>query len=95
MIVHAVIHAREYEIQVEDLPPLESSAALPASPASDFRLDGVERQTILDALEKTAGHHQKAADLLGISRRTLSRKLKLYRLQSIEEPVYSQEQTHV
>ena len=60
-----------------------------ASPACGFSLDGLERQTILDALEKTAGHHQKAADLLGISRRTLSRKLKLYRLQSIEELAYS------
>jgi len=87
--VQAAIAARQYEIQAEDLPPLETSAGMRASPASDFTLDGVERQTILDALEKTAGHHQRAADLLGISRRTLSRKLKLYRLQSIEEPVYS------
>jgi DNA-binding NtrC family response regulator len=88
-IVQAAITAQEYEIQAEDLPPLERSAAMRASPASDFSLDGVERQTILEALEKTAGHHQKAADLLGISRRTLSRKLKLYRLQSVEELAYS------
>jgi DNA-binding NtrC family response regulator len=88
-IVQAAINAREYDIQVEDLPPLERSAPMCASPACGFSLDGLERQTILDALEKTAGHHQKAADLLGISRRTLSRKLKLYRLQSIEELAYS------
>jgi transcriptional regulator with PAS, ATPase and Fis domain len=88
-IVQAAITAQEYEIQAEDLPQLEGSAAMRASPASDFSLDGVERQTILEALEKTAGHHQKAADLLGISRRTLSRKLKLYRLQSVEELAYS------
>jgi DNA-binding NtrC family response regulator len=41
-------------------------------------LEDVERQTILSALEKTGGHQQKAAALLGISRRTLSRKLKLW-----------------
>ena len=41
-------------------------------------LDDVERQAILKALEQTGGHQQKAAALLGISRRTLSRKLKLY-----------------
>ena len=33
---------------------------------------------ILDALAATEGHQQRAADRLGISRRTLSRKLKTY-----------------
>ncbi len=41
-------------------------------------LDGMERRMILDALRATVGHHQKAAARLGISRRTLSRKLKRY-----------------
>jgi len=41
-------------------------------------LDGMERKMILEALEATGGHQQKAAARLGISRRTLSRKLKLY-----------------
>jgi DNA-binding NtrC family response regulator len=45
-----------------------------------LRLDGLERDAIFEALRKTAGHHQQAAVLLGISRRTLSRKLKLYGL---------------
>ncbi|MBV9742332.1 MAG: hypothetical protein JO099_01095, partial [Acidobacteriia bacterium] len=50
-------------------------------------LDGIERHTILEALGRTGGHHQKAADLLGISRRTLSRKLKTYRMQEQAEEV--------
>ena len=33
---------------------------------------------IFKALAESNGHHQKAAGLLGISRRTLSRKLKIY-----------------
>ena len=33
---------------------------------------------IFDALDSTNGHQQKAAAKLGISRRTLSRKLKVY-----------------
>jgi two-component system response regulator HydG len=41
-------------------------------------LDGMEKSTILRVLAQTNGHQQKAAELLGISRRTLSRKLKLY-----------------
>lgn len=44
-----------------------------------WSLDGLEQQTICRVLAQTGGHQQKAADLLGISRRTLIRKLKLYR----------------
>jgi transcriptional regulator with PAS, ATPase and Fis domain len=56
--------------------------ALPAPPSKHApgNLDGLERQTILRVLRETNGHRQQAADVLGISRRTLSRKLKLYRL---------------
>jgi DNA-binding protein Fis len=45
----------------------------------EYSLDGLEQQTIRRVLAQTGGHQQKAADLLGISRRTLIRKLKLYR----------------
>jgi transcriptional regulator with PAS, ATPase and Fis domain len=45
-------------------------------------LDGMERRMIREALEATGGHQQKAAARLGISRRTLSRKLKLYESES-------------
>jgi DNA-binding NtrC family response regulator len=41
-------------------------------------LEGVEKQAILAILRQTQGHRQRAADILGISRRTLSRKLKQY-----------------
>ena len=41
-------------------------------------LESMERRMIEDALAATGGHQQKAAARLGISRRTLSRKLKLY-----------------
>jgi transcriptional regulator with PAS, ATPase and Fis domain len=42
-------------------------------------LDQLEKQIVFDALERCGGHQGKAAQLLGISRRTLLRKLKLYR----------------
>jgi PAS domain S-box-containing protein len=41
-------------------------------------LDSMEEQMILKALERTGGHRTMAAEQLGISRRTLSRKLKEY-----------------
>ncbi len=41
-------------------------------------IEGMERRMIMEALHATGGHQQKAAARLGISRRTLSRKLKLY-----------------
>ena len=53
-------------------------------PAHGAILDGMERETIMRVLDETRGHRQRAADLLGISLRTLSRKLKQYRLE--EEP---------
>jgi DNA-binding NtrC family response regulator len=45
---------------------------------SGGRLEVMERRMIEEALAATGGHQQKAAARLGISRRTLSRKLKSY-----------------
>jgi DNA-binding NtrC family response regulator len=86
VITRAVISARAYEIGVEDLPAF-GSAEPPMPGAGGVRLDGLEKEAILAALRKTRGHHQKTADLLGISRRTLSRKLKSYRME--EDSVYA------
>jgi DNA-binding NtrC family response regulator len=85
-VSHGVVTARSYEIGPGDLPVPERPIPFAAriTEAGDLRLDDVERQTILDTLERTGGHHERAAALLGISRRTLSRKLKLYRMQSYE-----------
>ncbi len=44
-------------------------------------MDGVERMMIVEVLSRTGGHQGKAADLLGISRRTLCRKLKMYEME--------------
>ncbi len=51
----------------------------PLPPAS-LSLEEMERCAIARALDETHGHQQRAALLLGISRRTLTRKLKLYSL---------------
>ena len=43
-------------------------------------LNNMEEQMIIRALEQTGGHRAQAADQLGISRRTLSRKLREYEI---------------
>jgi DNA-binding NtrC family response regulator len=54
------------------------TANVPTPSVPTANLDGMEKTTILRVLAQTNGHQQRAAELLGISRRTLSRKLKLY-----------------
>jgi DNA-binding NtrC family response regulator len=78
-VVNAVIAARSYEIGVEDLPARVRTRTPRVVEGGDLRLQGLEREAILGALAITDGHHQRAADLLGISRRTLTRKLRIYR----------------
>jgi DNA-binding NtrC family response regulator len=87
-ITHAVVNARHGEIHAADLPGNAAAAVPAAAPDAPLRLEGIERDTILQALESTGGHHQKAADLLGISRRTLTRKLRLYRMTPPTESAY-------
>lgn len=86
-VVNAVIAARRYEIGVEDLPARVREPARPPRSAArhELRLDGVERDAILSALAITDNHHQRAADLLGISRRTLTRKLQAYRAEAARD----------
>src|SRR5580700_3833401 len=54
---------------------LRQTASMPVS-----NLDSMEEQMIIKALERTGGQRTLAAEQLGISRRTLSRKLKEYNL---------------
>jgi two-component system NtrC family response regulator/two-component system response regulator HydG len=83
----AVVFSQGEEIGPGDLPPeprdsvAVSAAGTPVQPvAGDPRtMADIERQAILETLERTGGHRAKAADLLGIGLRTLQRKLKEYK----------------
>jgi transcriptional regulator with PAS, ATPase and Fis domain len=55
-----------------------SSRASGAVPLGN--LENMEEQMIIRALEQTGGHRAQAAEQLGISRRTLSRKLREYEI---------------
>jgi len=76
-------------IRVEDLPEnyrlTEPAPSRPrqvpqpaAAPGPPKRMDEIEKEAILRALEETGGNRTRAAELLGIGLRTLQRKLKEY-----------------
>jgi DNA-binding NtrC family response regulator len=98
VVTKAAVLARETVIGAADLqllpqraPAAPPFATMPAGTsavtmaASSENLDGMEKTAILRVLAQTNGHQQKAAELLGISRRTLSRKLKLYGREAVQQ----------
>lgn len=90
VVTKAAVLSRDAQISPGDLlltPPRPTGPAnnLPVVAAPSANLDGMEKSTILRVLAQTNGHQQKAAELLGISRRTLSRKLKLYGREAVRQ----------
>jgi DNA-binding NtrC family response regulator len=82
VVTRAAVYSSGEEIGPGDLPPEIAGKPIPAvapDHIGTYSLDGLEQHTIFKVLAQTGGHQQKAADILGISRRTLIRKLKLYR----------------
>jgi len=64
----------------EVLGELSAEQQKTAIPVPSGDLQEMERRMVLKALENTGGHRAKAAEQLGISRRTLSRKLGEYKI---------------
>jgi len=83
VVTKAAVMALGEEILPNDLtlPVCSHNGVRVAAPNS---LEALEKRAILDALAATDGHQQNAAVKLGISRRTLTRKLKLYRPEAVE-----------
>jgi DNA-binding NtrC family response regulator len=82
VVVRAAIMSPGPQITVADLPEDFGEEEFSASLTNLARLDQLERSAILKALEETDGHQQRAANKLGISKRTLQRKIKSYALGS-------------
>ena len=77
LIARLAVMADNAEIAREDLPQEFQVTQLPESSPS-HNLDKLEQEVIFHALEQADGRRNRAAEMLGISRRTLIRKLKLY-----------------
>src|ERR1044071_4696087 len=87
VVFGAVLQARNAQSQISasDLRFPDSVSSRRRSIPSHSDLDQVEKQAILHALEESGGNQGKAAEALGISRRTLIRKLKIYREAGLED----------
>ena len=58
--------------------PLSAGGHAPDATPAPLTLDQLERQHILRVLEEQGGNRERAAAVLGISARTLYRKLREY-----------------
>jgi DNA-binding NtrC family response regulator len=77
-VTHAVIMTKQLEIEPGDLPPEIGAPPMGNKETPGTHLDNLEKNAILEILTQTGGHQERAAQMLGISRRTLYRKLKNY-----------------
>jgi two-component system response regulator AtoC len=59
-------------------PPGEDRAPTPAERPLRHAMEAMERQRIVDALERCGGNQTRAAELLGMPRRTLTKRLGQY-----------------
>jgi DNA-binding NtrC family response regulator len=80
VVLQAATLADDAEVRLADLPPEIGGAPRVEDEVPSSDLAEIERQTIVKVLAGTGGHQGQAAEQLGISRRTLSRKLKQYKI---------------
>jgi len=88
-VERAVVMSRSEYIQPEDLPlevqNLQQEKGVDSSlqiPAEGVPLERIEKETILKTLASTSGNKSEAARRLGITRKTLRKKLKNYGAQT-------------
>ena len=81
VVLTAAVFCTSETITAHELPAhIQEYRPKLAAPDRSAPLGKMEKDLIFETLKGTLGHQQKAARLLGISRRTLSRKLRSYAL---------------
>ncbi|HZI32230.1 MAG TPA: helix-turn-helix domain-containing protein, partial [Candidatus Binatia bacterium] len=84
-IEHAVVLCRGERVTVRDLPPSVrgggSAADTKLLQGKDLTIKDAEKQLIIRALKETEGNRTRAAQKIGMSRRTFHRKLHEYHLE--------------
>jgi transcriptional regulator with PAS, ATPase and Fis domain len=82
LMENLVIFSKTPAVRLLDLPPevrqQQATDTRPPARFEELNMSTIEKQAILQALEKTSGNRLKAAQLLGIGLRTLQTKLKEY-----------------
>jgi DNA-binding NtrC family response regulator len=89
MIERLVVFSRTPVIQVSDLPPTVS----PRAPVLEKRLfddlptlEEIERRYLVHVLEQVGGNRTRAAEVMGIDRRTLYRMAERFGIPLAEQP---------
>jgi DNA-binding NtrC family response regulator len=88
-VEYAALHARGSEVAPEDLPPKLQTGEVRAAARSTLSalfedlpsLDELERRYLLHVLKVVDGNRTRAAELLGIDRRTLYRMAERFRIE--------------
>jgi len=84
---HAVVFCRGERVTLRDLPPsIRNAPAFPMGSTtipSELTVKEAEKQLLMRALKETGGNRTLAAKKIGMSRRTLHRKLHTYNLEDL------------
>jgi DNA-binding NtrC family response regulator len=92
-IEYAVLHARGHDVVPEDLPERLQSPQVRAAARSPLSalfedlpaLDELERRYLLYVLDVAAGNRTRAAEILGIDRRTLYRMVERFGIDALSD----------
>ena len=82
VIERAVILTKEKIIDLCDILPLHNKPAVEVEESIDKRLEDLEVEYIRNVLKRMHGNQTKAAEILGIDRRTLYRKIKKHNIET-------------
>jgi DNA-binding NtrC family response regulator len=79
ILERALIYCEGGLIREGDVDPHERADAAP--PPAAGSLEELEKQAVMEALAKSGGNRTKAAKMLGVSRKTILNKIRLYGLE--------------